>query len=169
LPLQCSGLSRPTYAMGTRTTLIVSLTCFLIGTHSDSMHTRPSSNREYFAGTLATNFFVDSLTLWKSPTSTHNLYIASQYYSLLSKAPIEMAYAYLAIALLGGALITWSLFSLRAGNLMFDGGSLCTTLSLRCYSSRTHTINSPLCQRTQRISVPGRSECVCSPLPLCAR
>lgn len=36
-----------------------------------------------------------------------------------------LAYIYSSVAVLGGATLLWSLGDLRAGNLMFDGGSVC--------------------------------------------
>ena len=36
-----------------------------------------------------------------------------------------LAYVYVAVATLGGLTLLWSLTDLRAGNLMFDGGSVC--------------------------------------------
>ena len=39
--------------------------------------------------------------------------------------PPQLAYVYAAVALLGATTILWSLRDGRAGNLMFDGGSIC--------------------------------------------
>ena len=42
--------------------------------------------------------------------------------------PIQLAYAYAAVAVLGGVTILWSLRDGNAGNLMFDGGSICESI-----------------------------------------
>ena len=39
--------------------------------------------------------------------------------------PPQLPYLYAAVAVLGGVTILWSLRDGRAGNLMFDGGSIC--------------------------------------------
>lgn len=80
------------------------------------------------AGLLFTHWVADSLTLWKSPETQTDvrLWTAATYYSILSRMPLGLAYSYAVVALAGGATILWSLRDGRAGNLMFDGGSICT-------------------------------------------
>ena len=78
------------------------------------------------AGLLFTHWIADSLTLWKSPEtqSDARLWTAATYYAILARVPSELLYVYSAVALAGGATLFWSLGDLRAGNLMFDGGSI---------------------------------------------
>ena len=76
-------------------------------------------------GALFTHWIADSLTLWKSPVTDEHLWTAAVYYSILAKGPSEILYFFAAVALLGCATIVWSLNDLRAGNIMFDGGSIC--------------------------------------------
>lgn len=78
-------------------------------------------------GLLFTHWIADSLTLWKSPeTQTDSrLWTAATYYSILMHGVPQLAYLYAAVALVGGVTILWSLRDGRAGNLMFDGGSIC--------------------------------------------
>jgi len=91
--------------MAIRSSMIVATTSFIIGT-------------------LATHFVADSLTLWQSPVTDERLYVAAQYYVLLSNTPIEVVYLLGSVITTGALLILWSLFDGGAGNLMFDGGSL---------------------------------------------
>ena len=42
--------------------------------------------------------------------------------------PPQLPYLYAAVAVLGGVTILWSLRDGRAGNLMFDGGSICACI-----------------------------------------
>jgi ER membrane protein SH3 len=65
------------------------------------------------------------LTLWKSPVTDEHLWTAAAYYAILAKGPPELHYFFAAVVLLGGATIFWSLGDGEAGNLMFDGGSIC--------------------------------------------
>ena len=86
------------------------------------------------AGLLFTHWIADSLTLWKSPEtqSDARLWTAASYYAILSRVPPGLLYVYSGVALLGGATLFWSLGDLRAGNLMFDGGSICECSSCSC-------------------------------------
>ncbi|GJE98147.1 Shr3 amino acid permease chaperone [Phanerochaete sordida] len=80
----------------------------------------------FLLGLLFTHWIADSLTLWKSPEtqSDARLWTAATYYAILSRVPPALLYVYSGVALLGGATLFWSLGDLRAGNLMFDGGSI---------------------------------------------
>lgn len=91
--------------MGLRTAVVVCVTSFLLGA-------------------LFTHWIADSLTLWKSPVTDEHLWIAASYYSILAKGPIEILYFLAAVVILGATTILWSLNDLRAGNIMFDGGSI---------------------------------------------
>ncbi|EJF62574.1 hypothetical protein DICSQDRAFT_57352 [Dichomitus squalens LYAD-421 SS1] len=92
---------------GLRMSVVVSATAFLLGL-------------------LFTHWIADSLTLWKSPdTQTDSrLWTAAAYYAVLMHGPPQLAYVYGAVAVIGAATILWSLRDGRAGNLMFDGGSI---------------------------------------------
>ena len=76
-------------------------------------------------GALFTHWIVDSLTLWKSPVTDEHLWTAASYYSILTKGPPENLYLLFAVLLLGGTTMLWSFGDGQAGNLMFDGGSIC--------------------------------------------
>jgi hypothetical protein len=65
------------------------------------------------------------LTLWKSPVTDEHLWTAAIYYSILVKGPPEILYFLSAVVVLGGITILWSLRDGEAGNIMFDGGSIC--------------------------------------------
>jgi hypothetical protein len=76
------------------------------------------------AGALFTHWIADSLTLWKSPVTDQNLWIAAAYYSIIARAPPQIFWALSAVVTLGGTTLLWSLNDFRAGNIMFDGGSI---------------------------------------------
>lgn len=79
-----------------------------------------------FLGLLFTHWIADSLTLWKSPPTQTDarLWTAATYYSILTRLPPVLLYVYGSVALLGAATLLWSLGDGRAGNFMFDGGSI---------------------------------------------
>ncbi|KDR81557.1 hypothetical protein GALMADRAFT_89631 [Galerina marginata CBS 339.88] len=91
--------------MGVRAAVVVCVTSFLLGA-------------------LFTHWIADSLTLWKSPVTDEHLWTAASYYSILAKGPAETLYFLAAVVILGGTTILWSLNDWRAGNIMFDGGSI---------------------------------------------
>jgi len=104
--------------MGVRAAVVVCVTSFMLGS-------------------LFTHWIADSLTLWKSPTTDQNLWTAATYYSIIANGPAQIQYAVASIILLGATTILWSLRDGRAGNLMFDGGSIflfCTTIWMYSYS-----------------------------------
>lgn len=112
--------------MGIRAGVVVCTTSFLLG---ELKQQRKVSDYSYFSpGALFTNWIADSVTLWKSPITDEHLWTAASYYSILAKAPQELLYFLGCITLLGGTTILWSLRDGEAGNLMFDGGSLCTCI-----------------------------------------
>lgn len=86
------------------------------------------------AGLLFTHWIADSLTLWKSPEGQTDprLWTSATYYAILMHGPPQLAYVYAGVALVGATTILWSLRDGRAGNLMFDGGSICA------YRAPTH-------------------------------
>lgn len=57
-------------------------------------------------------------------TDAH-LWVAARYYHVLTKGPPGVGYVVAATATLGAVMILWSLRDGEAGNLMFDGGSIC--------------------------------------------
>ncbi|KAH9484327.1 hypothetical protein JR316_0003808 [Psilocybe cubensis] len=75
-------------------------------------------------GALFTHWIADSLTLWKSPVTDAHLWTAANYYAVLAKSSPEALYFLAAIVVLGATTLLWSLKDLRAGNIMFDGGSI---------------------------------------------
>ena len=76
-------------------------------------------------GVLFTHWIADSLTLWKTPVTDAHLWVAARYYHVLTKGAPGVGYAVAAAATLGAVTILWSLRDGEAGNLMFDGGSIC--------------------------------------------
>ncbi|KIJ44184.1 hypothetical protein M422DRAFT_252200 [Sphaerobolus stellatus SS14] len=80
----------------------------------------------FIIGTLATHWIADGVTLWKSPPTDAHLYESAAYYAILAQAPQWMAVTVGGVALTGVATTLWSLLDGRAGNLMFDGASVCT-------------------------------------------
>ncbi|KIK59742.1 hypothetical protein GYMLUDRAFT_44178 [Collybiopsis luxurians FD-317 M1] len=111
--------------MGIRAAVVVCVTSFLLGS-------------------LFTHWIADSLTLWKSPTTDQNIWTAATYYSIIANGPAQIQYAVAAIVLLGVTTILWSLRDGRAGNLMFDGGSIflfCTTIWMYSYSVLPYIFN----------------------------
>ncbi|KAJ4493496.1 hypothetical protein C8J55DRAFT_533216 [Lentinula edodes] len=72
-----------------------------------------------------------------SPTNDQNLWTAATYYSVIANGPAQIQYAVAMVVLLGATTILWNLRDGRAGNLMFDGGSIflfCTTIWMYSYS-----------------------------------
>ncbi len=68
-------------------------------------------------------------------TDAH-LWVAARYYHVLTKGPPGVGYVVAATATLGAVMILWSLRDGEAGNLMFDGGSICELLHFNFQSSR---------------------------------
>lgn len=110
--------------MGLRSSVVVCVTSFLLGQFHLSLHILIVT--QSFQGALFTHWIADSLTLWKSPVTDEHLWTAASYYSILAKGPPEILYFLSAVVLLGGITILWSLRDGEAGNIMFDGGSICT-------------------------------------------
>jgi hypothetical protein len=90
-----------------------------------------------FTGVLMTHWIADSLTLWKSPLTDAHLYTAAAYYSLLAKMDMSMAAAAVGVVTLGLMGLTLSLQDGEAGNLMFDGASICSS---SIYSTFIHAL-----------------------------
>jgi hypothetical protein len=80
-----------------------------------------------FTGVLMTHWIADSLTLWKSPLTDAHLYTATAYYSLLAKMEVGMAAAAVGVVTLGFMGLMLSVQDGEAGNLMFDGASICSS------------------------------------------
>jgi ER membrane protein SH3 len=76
-------------------------------------------------GVLFTHWIADSLTLWKTPVTDAHLWVAARYYHVLTKGTPGVGYVVAAVTTLGAVTILWSLRDGEAGNLMFDGGSIC--------------------------------------------
>jgi hypothetical protein len=54
-----------------------------------------------------------------------HLWTSASYYTILANGPVEIFYFLSVVVVLGGMTILWSLRDGEAGNLMFDGGSIC--------------------------------------------
>ena len=74
---------------------------------------------------LFTHWIADSLTLWKTPVTDAHLWVAARYYNVLTKGAPWVGYIVATTATLGAVTILWSLCDGEAGNLMFDGASIC--------------------------------------------
>ena len=117
---------------GLRMSVVVSATAFLLGasrglaSHFAVVPAGHVLTCRNVVGLLFTHWIADSLTLWKSPEtqSDARLWTAASYYSILTRMPPVLFYVYSSVAIVGGATLFWSLGDLRAGNLMFDGGSI---------------------------------------------
>ncbi|KAM6500572.1 Shr3 amino acid permease chaperone [Amanita muscaria] len=78
----------------------------------------------FLLGALFTHWIADSRTLWKSPITDEHLWIAASYYSILTKGPVHLLYFLSAMVLIGATTLFWSLGDAKAGNILFDGGSI---------------------------------------------
>jgi hypothetical protein len=86
---------------------------------------------------MCAHWTADAQTLWKAPSgpavspadqlaSAHLAYAsAGAYYVVLAKMPGWLSGAFAAVVTLGGTTLLWSLGDGRAGNIMFDGASVC--------------------------------------------
>lgn len=110
--------------MGARAGIVVCVTSFLLGIFF-LFSPFPSIHPIFSSGALFTHWIADSLTLWKSPVTDEHLWTAASYYSIVSKGPREILYLLFALVIFGGFTILWSFGDGEAGNLMFDGGSIC--------------------------------------------
>jgi hypothetical protein len=52
--------------------------------------------------------------------------MSANYYFVIAKTPIAFLYFFAFVAVGGGFTILWCLREGEAGNLMFDGGSICS-------------------------------------------
>jgi hypothetical protein len=118
------------YAMsgmnGTRVSVVVFATSFLLGASCnpptlENAGLTPVHN----PGLLFTHWIADSLTLWKPPATDERLWMSATYYAVITKAPIGFLYFFAFVAVGGGLTILLCLREGEAGNLMFDGGSIC--------------------------------------------
>lgn len=70
------------------------------------------------------------------PVTDAHLWVAARYYHVLTKGAPGVGYVVAATATLGAVMILWSLRDGEAGNLMFDGGSICGFLHFNSQPSR---------------------------------
>ena len=120
--------------MAIRAAITISVTSFLLGmcpykfVALQALYSRSTLTPHafvYITGVLFTHWIADSLTLWKTPVTDAHLWVAARYYHVLTKGTPGVGYAVAAAATLGAVTILWSLRDGEAGNLMFDGGSIC--------------------------------------------
>ncbi|KIY50931.1 hypothetical protein FISHEDRAFT_64502 [Fistulina hepatica ATCC 64428] len=78
----------------------------------------------FLLGAFFTNWIADSRTLWKSPVTDENIWLAASYYAIIAQCPSVALYFLCTVILAGGLTLLWSFGDGEAGNLMFDGGSL---------------------------------------------
>jgi ER membrane protein SH3 len=81
--------------------------------------------RIFCIGVIFTHWIADSLTLWKTPVTDAHLWVAARYYHVITKGAPGVGYVIAAATTLGAVMILWSLGDGEAGNLMFDGASIC--------------------------------------------
>jgi hypothetical protein len=79
---------------------------------------------------MLTHWMADALTLWKVPLTDAHLFTAASYYALLSTMPQLMIWVLVAVVLFGTIALFMSFSDQRAGNVMFDGASICKCLCL---------------------------------------
>ena len=121
--------------MAIRAAITISVTSFLLGMcpynyyYFACKHFIPGPLKPPYVfcktGVLFTHWIADSLTLWKTPVTDAHLWVAARYYHVLTKGAPGVGYAVAVAAMLGAVTILWSLRDGEAGNLMFDGGSIC--------------------------------------------
>lgn len=83
-----------------------------------------------------------------------HLWTAASYYSILAKSPPEIRYFLSGIVGLGAATILWSLRDGEAGNLMFDGGSICSLALIFLNSHQADRVQFYMVQRLQCTFLP---------------
>lgn len=114
--------------MAIRAAITISVTSFLLGM-CPCKHFIPGPLKQPVCackiGMLFTHWMADSLTLWKTPVTDAHLWVAARYYHVLTKGAPGVGYVVASAATLGAITILWSLRDGEAGNLMFDGGSIC--------------------------------------------
>ncbi len=135
--------------MGFRSSLVVCVTSFLLGELGVISASTPLIP---VLGSLFTHWTADSLTLWKSPVTDEHLWTAASYYSILANGPAELYYVLAVIVGIGAITILLSLRDGEAGNLMFDGGSICKSNPLSVVRRLTPT-NSPVRYHHFHVSV----------------
>lgn len=82
------------------------------------------------AGCFFTHWIADSITLWQSPLTDAHLYTSAAYYSMISTMPRWMESLLVALGTSSAIALLLSFYDGEAGNLMFDGGSLCSCIYL---------------------------------------
>ncbi|KAG8733395.1 hypothetical protein FRC11_006586 [Ceratobasidium sp. 423] len=81
----------------------------------------------FLLGTLSTHWIADWGTLWQPPLTDGHLRTSAAYYHILASMEGVLTLVPVAVAGLGGLALLWSFRDGRAGNLMFDGASICLT------------------------------------------
>ena len=79
---------------------------------------------------MLTHWMADALTLWKVPLTDAHLFTAAAYYALLSTMPPAMIWILVSVVLSGTIALFMSFSDQRAGNVMFDGASICPSFHL---------------------------------------
>ena len=78
-----------------------------------------------FLGCFLSHWIADSLTLWQVPLTDEHLQVAADYYAILSTMPMHMRLVFFVIGTISAIALLLNLLDGRAGNIMFDGGSVC--------------------------------------------
>ena len=114
--------------MGVRTALAVCGTSFLLG-ETNRLCDVDSANI-LAVGTLSTHWIADWGTLWQPPLTDAHLRTSASYYHILASMEPTLKAVPVAVSGLGGIALLWSFRDGRAGNVMFDGASICKFLPI---------------------------------------
>jgi len=78
----------------------------------------------FLLGCFLSHWIADSLTLWQVPLTDEHLQVAADYYAILSTMPMHMRLVFFVIGTISAIALLLNLLDGRAGNIMFDGGSV---------------------------------------------
>lgn len=87
---------------------------------------RSARDDDVHIGLLFTHWIADSLTLWQSPLTDEHLRTAATYYASFASLPLSMVVALVVVTTVGAVSLLASFQDGEAGNVMFDGASICT-------------------------------------------
>lgn len=109
--------------MGVRAALAVCGTSFLLG---EVHRLWAVAGADVLAvGILSTHWIADWGTLWQPPLTDAHLRTSASYYHILASMEHSLKAVPVVVSSLGGVALLWSFRDGRAGNVMFDGASIC--------------------------------------------
>ena len=112
------------HPMGLRVGVIVSATSFLLGDQLPPLSCG-CMVLIFILGCFLSHWIADSITLWQVPLTDEHLQVAADYYAILSAMPMYMKLVFFVIGTVSAIALSLNLLDGRAGNIMFDGGSVC--------------------------------------------